>query len=129
MAAIVVASVAAIAVFLVAFYLLGIVPAARRALGTTQSAMATMRDPAMDELARERAVQSAALGLIGLSVSLLLRSLAALAAAAVPILLFDLLGLAPWQATTAFLGRVDVIVVSSVVIVVGWLLAVRLWKR
>jgi hypothetical protein len=116
-----------VAVFMAAFFLVGILPAAQGAIATARGALAAMRNPGLDDLAREKAVQKASLGLFAGFGSILLRSLAALALAYLPILAADALGLAPEAEVADFLSRLDVIAALSVVITLLWVLAGRLW--
>lgn len=118
---------ASIACFMLLFWLTGIVGVAREAIATARSALQTMRAPELDDDARERAVQSAALRMLKLSASLILRSLLALAAAAVPILGADWLGLVPARESLAFMERWDVILIASLVMIAGYIAVRRLW--
>ena len=86
-----------------------------------------MRDPGLDEEAREKAVQAAALKLFGAFGSILIRSALALIAAAVPILAADAAGIAAEPAVTGFLSRWEVILALTVIITLGWVLARRAW--
>ncbi|MGJ5620593.1 hypothetical protein [Sulfitobacter sp. MF3-043] len=88
-----------------------------------------MRDPTLDELARERAVQAAAVSLLVLAGSLILRSLLALAAAFIPVLMADLTGFAPLAATLAFMERWEVILIATAIITLGYVAGTRLWSR
>lgn len=120
---------ASIGVFLLVFWLAGIVSTARRAIATTRNAMQALRDPALDELVRERAVQAAAIRLVVASGSLILRSLLALAAAFIPILASDWAGIVPQAAMLAFMERWDVIVIATVVVTLGYVVGLRVWSR
>jgi hypothetical protein len=125
MIAVVAASVLA---FLAAFQLLRIVPAAQAAIVTSRQTMAVMNDATLDERAKETAVQRAALSLMKGFLSLVLRSALALVAAWLPIELADLAGLVPAEATMAFLMRLDVIAVTSVIVVLVLWLGGRSWR-
>jgi hypothetical protein len=120
--------VVSIGVFLVALWLLRLVPAAAKAVATALSATETMRDENADDAAREKAAQAAALSLLGSFFSILIRGTLAIGLSAVPIWLGDLAGMAPFDAAIAFLSRWDVIVVSSIVIIIGYTVGSRLWK-
>ena len=122
-------AVASIGFFLLVFWLAGVVSTARNALATTRGAMQAMRDPTLDERARERAVQTAAIRLVVASGSLILRSLLALVAAFVPILAADWAGIVPQAAVLAFMERWDVILIATVVVTFGYVVGVRLWSR
>ena len=88
-----------------------------------------MRDPHLDEMARERTIQAAAIRLIVASGSLILRNLLALGAAFIPILAADWLGIVPQGAVLAFMGRWDVILIATVVVTLGFVVGVRVWPR
>lgn len=118
-----------IGLFLVVFWRAGIMEVAREAIAIARGAAATVRAPDLDDLAREQAVQAAALRLLTLSAILILRSLLALAAAFVPIALCDWTGLAPMAATLDFMERWDVIAVATVAICAGYWASLRLWPR
>lgn len=115
--------------FMLVFWKIGVVEAARDAIGTAQGAMATVRAPDLDDMDRERAVQAAALRLVTLTGSLILRSAIALVAAFVPVLLAGWAGLSPTGETLDFMARWDVIVVVTVVVTLGYLAGRRFWQK
>ena len=129
MMAMILIAAASIGVFLMVFWLAGVVSTARRAIATIRNAMQAIRDPALDELARERAVQAAAIRLVVASGSLFLRSLLALAAAFIPILAADWAGIVPQAGMLAFMERWDVIVIATVVVTLGYVVGLRVWSR
>lgn len=129
MVALTLVAAASIGAFVLVFWLAGVVPAAKGAIATMQNAVGAMRDPALDELARERAVQSAAVRLLVAAGSLILRSLLALAAAFVPILAADMADVVPQAASLAFLERWEVILIATLVIVLGYGVGSRVWSR
>ncbi len=118
---------ASILCFMIVFWLADIVTVARSAIATANQAMQSIRDPALDDLAREKTVQAAAVRMIGLSASLIGRSLLALIAAAVPIFAADWFDLVPLADSLAFMERWDVILIATLVVVAGYLAARRLW--
>jgi hypothetical protein len=120
---------ASVAVFMLAFWRLEVVVSARSAIAIMQNAIGTMRDPYLDELAREKAVQSASLKLVREAFSLIVRSALALAAAFIPLVLADQFGLAPLSATLEYLGRWDVIIVLSIVSLSIWVAGGRTWRK
>lgn len=128
MTAMILVAAASIGAFLLMFRLAGVVSTSKSAIATTRGAMQAMRDPSLDEQARECAVQSAAIRLVIVSGSLILRSLLVLAAAFVPILLADWVGIVPRAAMTAFMERWDVILFGTVLVTLGYL-GVRAWSR
>lgn len=117
-----------VGVFLLAFWRANVIPTAKAALLTVGGAMRAMRDPALDEMTRERTVQKAAIGLLVASGSLVLRSFLAVAAAFAPILVADWTGLVPQAAILAFMERPDVILVVTLV-TLGLAAGARVWTR
>ena len=124
-----VVSFVSIVCFLVAFSYARIVPVAAAALSTAQGAFRVMRDPAVDDDAREAAMQGAALKLIGTFASIFVRSVAAVVASMAPIYLADVLGLAASESVIGFLSRWDVILGASLIITGFYFIRLRLWPR
>ena len=118
-----------IGIFLLVFWLAGVVPCAKGAIATIHGAMQAMRDPHLDETTRERAIQSAAMRLVAASGSLIFRNLLALGAAFLPVLAADWVGIAPQEVVLAFMGRWDVIVIATVAITLGFVVGIRVWPR
>lgn len=83
---------ASIVLFFGALWLVGVVPIAGEVLTTTHRTAAIMRDPGLDERARETAVQRAAVRLLTDAASLLARGFVAIAASGIPIWLADVSG-------------------------------------
>ena len=115
-----------VVIFVLAFAVLRIVPVARGAIATATGAVQVMRNPTLDDDARERAVQKASISLFGAFASILLRFVATLVFAAMPIWVADVLGIVSAEAVIAYLSRIDVIVVLSVVMVAIWVLWAQL---
>jgi hypothetical protein len=115
--------------FVAVFIRLNIVTVARRALATTRLAVVQMRDPDLDDLQRERAVQSAGLSLAGSFLSILWRSCAALLAAMLLPVIADRIGLVPLSKSMTFLARTDVILVSAGLALLLWLGIARYWRE
>ena len=110
--------------FIAAFEFLGLLPRAQAAMAVSRRTAAVMGDATLDEAAKEKAVQAAALELMKGFLGLVLRIAGILAAAYVPIFLADLTGLLPEAEALAFMLRLDVILVTTVlVIAVLWLAA------
>lgn len=120
-------AVVSLGIFAVALAVSGVVGAAGGVLGTTNQTVAIMRDPGLDDHAREKAIQRASLKLLADFGSILLRGLASIAASLVPVWLMDAAGLAPAHAVFGFLARWDVMLIATVVMVLGYVLRTRLW--
>lgn len=123
---IVITAVASIAVFLGALWLFGVVRISSGALLSTRDAVAVMRDESLDDAAREKAVRRASLRLLGVFMSILLRSALALAVSLLPIGLAALAGHVEPAEVFHYLSRWDVILLSSVTITVGYLIWIRI---
>jgi hypothetical protein len=121
------AAIAAVAVFAVAFWQLGVIRAASGAIAISRDSMGVMRDPQLDERARERAMQQASLRLIGACASILFRSLIAVLLSLVPIWAFSALGIVTFDQVLTFLSRWDVIAIVTVIMLAGYGLKKRLW--
>lgn len=115
-----------VAAFAVAFALLRVAAWAGESLAVAGRAHAALRDPALDDGARERAAQTAARRLFYVGGVISVRTAVALAAAAVPLVLADGLGVVPATTVAGFLMRLDVILIAGVALVALWLLRRRL---
>ena len=120
-------SLASVLAFLLAFKMLAIPRIAVLSFGTARQAMEAMRDQALNDLERERAVQKASITLLGQFWSMLYRTFLTILAAAGPIYLADILGLNKATTTIGFLSRVDVIVSISILLIVAFWLRGKLW--
>ena len=124
---IVATAAASIGFFLVAFWLLRVLPVSASALALARGALETIRDTAIDDLARQRAVQRASLRMFGILVSILGRGTAAVAASLLPIWLADVTDLAASSQVIGFLLRWDVIVSTLIVFVLLYYARTWLW--
>ena len=109
-------------------WLFGVTRAASAVLATTRTTAAAMRDPSLDDRAREKAVQRASLTLMAGFGSIVIRTALALGAALLPVWLASRQGLASADSVFHFLSRWDVIAVTSAAMIGGYLLAVRPWR-
>ena len=120
-------AIASIAAFVLAFWATAIARVATDALATAQGALAALRDPSLDDAAREKAVQQASLRLMGAFASLLLRGAAVVGAAALPIWLGSLAGLAESGEVLRYLSSWPTILVSSLALTAAFVLWPRRW--
>ncbi|HEY5680035.1 MAG TPA: hypothetical protein VIS55_08220 [Pseudomonadales bacterium] len=118
-----------VAVFLWAFWLIQIVPQAKRAIDTAKLALVVMRDPELEEIDRERAVQRAATRLVLFSGSLFLRSALCLVVAFIPVYVADLAGLAPLDEVLAFMALWETMLIASLIVTASYIAYVNLWRR
>lgn len=124
---IVATAIASVATFAVALRLLGVARVAGDALAAARRSIETMRDADLDDLAREKAIQQAALRLFGTFASILMRGLLAVAASLAPIWLGVLAGLVTSAPVFQFLSRSDVILAVSVAMIAGHVMRKRQW--
>lgn len=120
-------AITSIAIFFVALHLSGVIRTGMGVTSTLQASLATLRDKDMDDLQREKAMQSASLQLMGSFLSILLRCLLCLLAAYAPLWGADAAGLAPSEDVMGFLSRLDVILLSTVFFVLAYIIKARLW--
>lgn len=120
-------AIASIAAFAFALWVSGVARVGADALSTAQRALAVLRDSTLDDTSREKAVQQASLRLMGAFASLLLRGAAVLCAAALPIWLGSLAGLADSGTVVRYLSSWPVILVSSLALTAAFLLWSRRW--
>lgn len=110
------AALAAIVLFALTLHGFGVIRVAQGALVSARSALAVMADSTLADDDKEVAIQQTAIALLGSAAGIVVRSLACLAASAVPIYAVAVAGLGSTGDAFGFLARWDVIVVSSLVI-------------
>jgi len=115
-----------IATFVVALWLFGIVPAAAKALEVSRAAAKAIRDSTLSEEEKERTLQKSSLVLLRSFLSITARGAAALGVSLVPMLAFDLTGLAGFWVVADFAATWEVIIVASVLITLVYLVGKRL---
>ena len=124
---IVVIAFISIVTFIIALWLLRIVSIGAKAITISQDAVSTLRNDNYDDTEREKATQQASIKLLGIFFSILYRAILAFAAPWLPIWLADWLGWVKSEEVTAFLFRVDVILVSSILLSIIYFAGKRLW--
>jgi hypothetical protein len=124
---IIVIAVFSIITFVIALWLFRIVPLGNKAALVSRNVVSTIRSNDADDIEREKAAQEASILLMGIFFSILYRSVLTLAASFLPIWFSDRLGWATIEAVTAFLFRVDVISISSIVLIIGYFAQKKLW--
>jgi hypothetical protein len=119
---------ASVAFMAAGLWLFGVTRAAAAVLATTRTTAATMRDPSLDDLAREKAAQRASLTLMAGFGSIVVRTALALGAALIPVWIASRQGLASAGSVFHFLSRWDVLLFTTAAMIGGYLLAVRPWR-
>lgn len=125
----IVVAAASILVFVLAISRSGLVAVCSAVLSEVRRATRALRDPALDDLAKQHLARRAAARLFGFSMSILLRGALVLGLALVPVGAADLAGLAPARSVLDWMVRPEVIVVTSVVLMAGYFAGRRLWPR
>ena len=120
-------AVTSLGVFILALWILRVVPVSARAIFVAQGAVAIIRDHRYDDAAREKAVQHASLKLLKVFFSLLSRGSLTLLASLAPIFLADISGLVASENVIVFLSRIDVIIIATIAITTGYFVVKRLW--
>ena len=121
----VLAALAAVICFSYVFIRCGLIAVAENVSKVAVSGVTTMLDASLDDDAKERAVRKAGTELMRLSWRIAWRVALSLAAILPPILLADILGIAPSERSFGTLLRVDFIVLVSVIaIATGWV-----WRK
>lgn len=115
--------------FLIAFSASGLVGASRHVISTGQEAMATMRDPNLHDDHKEVAMQKASISLFKAFFGIVLRFMACLLAAFVPLWLADVFGWIKLEQAISYLSRLDVILVISVIMIALWWLGRMIGRR
>lgn len=116
-----------VALFALALWGLGILRAGAEVFAVARGALAALRDPGLDDDAREAAVQRASLRLFGAFFSILARSALALLLSFAPIWLADAASLAARADVLFYLSRWDILVVITIVMLAGYRLRTLLW--
>ena len=109
------------ALFAAALRLSRIERAAADALAIAREALAVMRDPALDEAAKERLVQRRALTLVGKAALLTATGVAVVALPFLLLLLFHAAGLAPLEDTLALAASWPMLALAAALGVAAWL--------
>lgn len=120
-------AIMSIVVFVAGLWVSGMARVAAGALATTRGAIAVMRDEDLTDEAREKAVQRASFQLLRAFRSMLVRGTAVLLASIFPVWAVSLAGLVEVEDVFQYLSRWNVIVTTSAVITVGYIVWMRRW--
>lgn len=120
-------TIIAIGVFTATLWRLGITTVAADVLGLTRSVLVTVRNDAVDDFERERVVRRAALRMFSMFVSIVTRSLLAIAASFAPIGAAHLAGVVDAAEVLSFLSRWEVVLTATAIMIAGYAGKERLW--
>ncbi len=108
-----------IGLFTISLFLSGLVRVSRSALSTATEAFSAIRDASLSDDQRESIVQRASVQLAVTFLSIAVRGVFTLLAAFAPIWIFHATDIVAIEETMLYLGRWDVIVVSTFAITIG----------
>jgi hypothetical protein len=119
------AAILSVAIFLVALWSLRIIGIAAKALEISRHAVRTIRDPDLSDEDKERILQKASVALLGGFLSITLRTAAAIGTSLLPMLAFDVAGLASFWVVVEILASWEAIILFSVSLT----LVCLVWRR
>jgi hypothetical protein len=115
-----------IGVFVTSLWLCGLAAVAGETLATTRRAAAALREPGLDDRARESAARGASSRLAMLFASMVFRTAVVMTVSAVPIWLASALGLAGGKEVVALLAGWQTAVIATAALG-AWVLWTRMW--
>lgn len=113
-------------VFVIALWMFGIVAAAAQAVAISRNSIRIIRDPALSDDDKERALRRASLTLFGSFLSITARGAAAFGASLLPMVAFDAAGLARFSKVADFLVTWQAILIASVMMTLAYLIGRRI---
>ena len=106
----------AVVLFCVAFYFTKLLPTCSRIIVMAQQAVTTITDNSLDDDAKEKAAKAAAVRIFRNSFLLLFKIVITLGVAVSPIWLADVTGLASFPETSEFALRLDVLLITTIIV-------------
>lgn len=100
------------------FYFAHLLDSVRQIARVARSAQATMTNARVDDLAKEKAVQGYALEMVKHAVGLIVKLLVVFLVASFPVWLATALGWIDWQTFAQFAVRMDVLLGTTIVLVI-----------
>lgn len=111
--------VVAVLLLCAGFYFAHLVESVRLITGLAGTAYSTMTDDSLDDMAKEKTVQNCAVEMMKQAVQLIVKLLVILLVAAFPVWLVGFLGWIEMDAFARFALRVDVLLITTAVVVVA----------
>ena len=106
----------AVVLFCVAFYLTYILKTVNQIIATSRESVSSITDKNLDDDAKEKLIQAAAIKMLKSSFFLLLKGLVILGVTILPLWLADIAGLADFSETSSYSLRIDVLIITTVVV-------------
>ena len=120
-------AIVSIVTFIITLWMLRIVQLGARAISISHDAISTIRDDRYDDAVREKAMQQASVSLIKVFFSIFYRSILVFTASLIPIWLADWLGWVNAEEVTAFLFRADVILITTILLILIYFAGKTSW--
>ncbi len=114
-----------VSIFVITLWLFGIISVAIKAVEVCRESTKTIRNPALSDENKERTLQRASLTLLGSFLSITARAAAAVGASLLPMLAFDVAGLASFRDVADFLATWEAIILVSAVLMLVYLVRRR----
>ncbi len=114
-----------VSIFVITLWLFGIISVAIKAVEVSRESTKTIRNPALSDEYKERTLQRASLTLLGSFLSITARAAAAAGASLLPMLAFDVAGLASFRDVADFLATWEAIILVSAVLMLVYLVRRR----
>ena len=114
-----------VSIFVITLWLFGIISVAIKTVEVSRESTKTIRNPALSDENKERTLQRASLTLLGSFLSITARAAAAVGASLLPMLAFDVAGLASFRDVADFLATWEAIILVSAVLMLVYLVRRR----
>ena len=114
-----------VSIFVITLWLFGIISVAIKAVEVSRESTKTIRNPALSDEKKERTLQRVSLTLLGSFLSITARATVAVGAALLPMLAFDVAGLASFRDVADFLATWEAIILVSAVLMLVYLVRRR----
>jgi hypothetical protein len=114
-----------VSIFVITLWLFGTISVAIKTVEVSRESTKTIRNPALSDENKERTLQKASLTLLGSLLSITARAAAAVGASLLPMLAFDVAGLANFRDVADFLATWEAIILVSAVLMLVYLVRRR----
>lgn len=114
-----------VSIFVITLWLFGTISVAIKTVEVSRESTKTIRNPALSDENKERTLQKASLTLLGSLLSITARAAAAVGASLLPMLAFDVAGLASFRDVADFLATWEAIILVSAVLMLVYLVRRR----
>ena len=106
----------AVLFFCLAFYFTKVIKTCNQIIDISRQSVATITDKNLDDAAKEKATQAAAINMLKNGFSLLAKLMITLGLTVLPLWLADVAGLATSSETSKFAMRLDVLLITTIIV-------------